>query len=310
MTNVGECLLVGDASLGWAVGCSGKGASHSREGKPCQDAYALWSGAVAGSPCLIAAVADGHGDDRHDLSHLGAAFAVKAAVDELFSLFTHCALEESPLAFKRTVKADFPRRVVHRWGEVVLADAGEQPRDAPDQLGDNHRLFVRYGTTLLAAVVTGDAVLLGQLGDGDVFVVRPDGSVESPFPDTSDNIGTVTNSLCSANVAHLWRTAVLERAGGGTLFLATDGLVNAFSDEQMHTFARSLRERIQEFGLDRVAASLPGWLDNYSAKGSGDDITLALASIDPLPSGDSVGKGNGQAETKENHSTEESRHAT
>ena len=311
MADVAECLLVGDAGLGWAVGCSRKGVSHVREGKPCQDAWALWSGAVGGLPCLIAAVADGHGDDRHDLSHLGAAFAVKAAVDELLSLFTHCRLEEGPLAFKRSFKADFPRRVGRRWREAVLADARERPGDVQDQTGDNHRLFVRYGTTLLAALITEDGLLLGQLGDGAVFLVRPDGAVESPFSTETSDVGTVTNSLCSADVPHLWHTAVLERAGGGTLFLATDGLVNAFpNDEETHTFALSLGERIREFGLARVAASLSGWLDHYSAKGSGDDITLTLVSIPPLPCGDPAEKGARQAETKENPSTEEFRHAT
>ena len=64
--------------------------------------------------------------------------------------------------------------------------------------------------------------------------------------------------------------------------MATDGLANAFADDvQFHTFARSLLDRIKEFGMQKVAASIPHWLNSFSEKGSGDDITLALACFGP-----------------------------
>jgi serine/threonine protein phosphatase PrpC len=72
----------------------------------------------------------------------------------------------------------------------------------------------------------------------------------------------------------------VEVDDGRLVLLATDGLANAFTDErQFHTFAGSLAARIREFGIGKVAAALPGWLDAYSEQGSGDDITLALVSL-------------------------------
>jgi hypothetical protein len=48
------------------------------------------------------------------------------------------------------------------------------------------------------------------------------------------------------------------------LILATDGLINAFSDDhQWRAFALSLRDRIREFGWPAVASALPTWLDHY-----------------------------------------------
>jgi serine/threonine protein phosphatase PrpC len=174
----------------------------------------------------------------------------------------------------------FPRRVGRRWREAVLDRAS---RHLGDALGDDvqERLFVRHGTTLLAALVTGEAIVLAQLGDGCLLLVRADGRVEG-LPTEESPAGTVTDSLCSPDAPRRWRTAVLDPGPGGTLLLATDGLVNAFPDEdQLHAFARSLRQRLHDHGRAAVADSLAGWLDQLSDRGSGDDVTLALVDLRP-----------------------------
>ena len=68
------------------------------------------------------------------------------------------------------------------------------------------------------------------------------------------------------------------------MLLATDGLINAFADdEQWHAFGVSLQDRVREFGWPSVASALPGWLDHYSEAASGDDITLAVAVLGLAP---------------------------
>lgn len=273
-----EVLPVGDAALGWAFACSRIGAAHVRSGKPCQDAYALWSGAIAGQACLIAAVTDGHGDDRHDQSHLGAALAVQAAVEDLIGLQTHFGGAGQSSQLANSFKADFPRRLGRRWREAVIADA--RSRLLPEGSGENlsnPEMLTRYGTTLLVALVVGNMLLVGQIGDGEAMVVRPEGTVDFPLTCEAEDVGVVTDSLCSAESHRRWRTAALDSTKGGLVLLSTDGLVNAFSDEnQVSAFARSVKDRIRDFGLLQVASSLPGWLDHYSDRGSGDDITLAV----------------------------------
>lgn len=265
--------------MGWALACRRTGAAHARGGKPCQDAYAV----RPGDACLALAVADGHGDDRHDLSQFGAQLAVEAAVRELLAFHAHFGLLGSPAALKNSFRADFPRRAQRAWRAAVLDDARQRLGEAADR---DERLFSRYGSTLLAALVCGEAVLLGQIGDGDAVRVRPGGDVEHPLPADEAQVGGATDSIAGPEAGNRWRTACLEPRDGGLLLLATDGLATAFTDAgEFDRFARSLTDRLREFGREPVAAALPGWLDHYSAHGSGDDMTLALVELgSPSPS--------------------------
>ncbi len=286
-----ETPVVGDATLGWTFACSRRGSSHGRTGKPCQDAYAVWSGSAAGAPCLAMAVADGHGDDRHDLSHFGSALAVRAAIEELIALSNCYALERKWAQLKASFKTDFPRRLARRWREAVLTDYRQRAEVAGDPLDSDAEgaLLIRHGTTLIVALLAGDVLLLGQIGDGDVVLVKDGGDVECPLGDKPLVVGGETESLSSAESPRLWRTTALEQTGG-LLLLATDGLRNAFADDdQWYAFARSLCHRIHEFGVLPVASALPSWLDHYSEKASGDDITLAVAVVNPSPGADDEG---------------------
>src|SRR5436190_3652056 len=234
-----EISAFGAATLGWAFACSRRGASHRRAGKPCQDAYALWTGSGAGAPCIAIAVADGHGDDRHDLSHFGSTLAVRAAVEELNALHTCYASEERWTQLKASFKADCPRRLGRRWREAVLGE----PRQWRDALGDasssepEEAMLIRHGTTLIAALIVNDVLLIGQIGDGGVLLVGEDGEVECPLSNNPLEVGGETDSLGSVESPRLWRMAALERSGTGLILLATDGLINAFADdEQWHAF--------------------------------------------------------------------------
>lgn len=273
-----------DPSLGWAFGCSRAGASHARSGKPCEDAYAIWSGASSAVSCIAIAVADGHGDPRHDQSRIGSSLAVRAAIDELTDFHRMHIPAVSPHILRSEFKADFPRRVTRRWRETVQADASrrEIAPAMPGAQGTDE--YVRYGTTLLAALIEADTILIGQIGDGDIVLVRPDGSVECPVPNDTQLTGSETQSLSSRDAHLRWRTATLDRGTGGVLIAATDGVSDSFDGsegEEFLKFIKSLVARVNEFGIENVAGSMMGWLDRYSALASGDDMTLVFVSINP-----------------------------
>ena len=214
-------LPVGAATIGWAAGCSRPGAAHQRSGMPCQDAYALWSGAIAGMPYLVAAVADGHGDVRHDRSQFGAALAVQAAVEVAREFCLAHSQEETLIPLKNDFKTNFPRRVGQRWRKAVCDDA--QARNEGRRFGDragllhadaqtqDNAIFTRYGTTLLIAVAVPGALLVGQIGDGALLWVT-DNTCEVMLRPPSMLLGTETHSLCSQDAPQLWQTAVFERA--------------------------------------------------------------------------------------------------
>lgn len=266
--------------LGCCVACTRIGAAHRRAAKPCQDAHALNALGDANVPCLAVAVADGHGDDRHDQSEMGAAFAVRSAIEEMTGFHQHFGIEGSLAALKQSFRADFPRRLGRAWRHTVLEDARARLGLEPASDAETQRCHSRYGTTLLTALIVRGAILLGQIGDGDILFIQHDGTTVVPLPAEESAVGPQTSSIASPNASHLWRTTIVEADQGGDLLLATDGLSTAFADdEQFHTFARSLGSRLREFGPEAVTASLPAWLDSYSEQGSGDDITLAFVAM-------------------------------
>jgi serine/threonine protein phosphatase PrpC len=278
-------LCACDPAIGWAFGCSRTGASHIHSSRPCEDAFALCCGSSGALPWLVIAIADGHGDLRHDQSGTGSALAVQAAVDELIDFYRMHIYTVPQHIMRSEFKADFPRRVTRRWRESVQDDAGLRkisllpagcPR--PDE-------YVRYGSTLISALIVADTILIGQIGDGDVVLVRPDGTVECPIPCDTWLVGKETQSLSSRD-AHLhWRTATLDRGAGGVLIAATDGVSDSFDGsegEEFLKFVKSLVARVNEFGIENVAGSMGNWLDRYSELASGDDMTVVFVSINPV----------------------------
>jgi len=253
-----------------------------RDGRPCQDAHAIWSSSFMGEPILVVAVADGHGGGRHDLSHCGAALAVQAAVSEVVASLPVPGNGGGWRPVAGSGEEEFQNRVTARWKGSVLADAGRRPGLSPDE-GGGQDLLSRYGTTLLIALIDGSECWLGQIGDGDILLVRPDGSIEAPIPKDETLLGTVTYSLSSRDSPGLWRTARFPLGTGGLLLMGSDGLSDSFEnpEAEFRVFARSLFERVTGFGIEKVGSALPGWLDGYSLNGSGDDMTLVLVSLNP-----------------------------
>ena len=276
-----------ETSLGWAFGCSRTGASHIRGGRPCEDAYALWSGSSGAQPCIAFAVADGHGDPRHDLSRTGAALAVDAAINELVAFHRSYADGNTPRQqFRAGFKTDIPRRTTRRWRELVVHDAGRRtlPPAPVQPAAGQDPTFTRYGTTLIASLVVNDSILVGQIGDGDLLLVRPDGSIDFPLPRDTVIAGNETRSLSSPDAHLLWRTATFDREKGGILLAATDGISDSFNgaeSEEFSVFIHSLVDRIRTYGMEAVAAAMGSWLDRYSVVASGDDMTLVWVCINP-----------------------------
>ncbi|MFA4859806.1 PP2C family serine/threonine-protein phosphatase [Methanoregula sp.] len=284
MQPIRDFQCASETSLSWAFGCSRTGASHISSGRPCEDAFALFSGSSGAKPCIAIAVADGHGDPRHDQSRTGSALAVQTAIDELVG-FQRLHLHDVPnLSIRAEFKADFPRRAGRKWRDAVSEDAARRGITTSPDSSSGTVEYSRYGSTLIAALVVADMILISQIGDGDIVLVRPDGSVECPIPTDSSLVGKETHSISSRDAHLLWRTATLDRGNGGVLIAATDGVSDSFDGsegEEFVRFLRSLVARIREFGMESVAGSIKGWLDRYSALASGDDMTLVFVCINP-----------------------------
>lgn len=257
-------LYAGDN--GPAGGSLVQGLFHLNNGIPCQDALFI-SSDLPGKPSIALAVADGHGDRRHDLSHFGSSLAVHAAIDEIAEFNSWISSLEGDPSFW----SDFPRMTTRRWRRYIRENA-EFPLSEMD--------YTRFGTTLIVALVTSDVIYSARIGDGDAVVVYRDGTSEKVFRQPAFMDGNVTNSLSSDDASLLWETRVLQRDQCAFIALFTDGLTDSFEnidEDELLIFVNSLYERILEYGPEKIAELMPVWLCECSDRGSGDDISLAFA---------------------------------
>jgi serine/threonine protein phosphatase PrpC len=268
------------------IGGSVRGAAHIRANKPNQDAIAwkpLGAATTTGAAgegvlearAMVAALADGHGGDRHPRSDRGAQLAVEATLMVL-DKFVAGQRGRAPSAVLRAARRTVPRLISRRWRKLIDREAGDEP-------GGEQR-YLPYGATILAVAVTERYLLYLQLGDGDILAVLADGSVRRPIaPDPAQGSTRETSSLCQEICDGLFRFAMQPLVETGApelptmLLLATDGYSNSFEDaEGLVTAARDIQDKADAHSLEQVRERLDGWLQETSHAGSGDDITVAV----------------------------------
>ena len=271
----------------WRVlGASVRGASHLHNGLPNQDA--LWIEARTGA--VVAVVADGHGGARHFRSADGARLAVQAAQEVLWALVSAFA-PATRSEWAQLAAVELPQRIVSRWVELTRADFAQRSFSDQELLDVESREgadaaasvcadpLLAYGATLLAALAVPGTLIIAQLGDGDVLLVDAAGRTKRPVPRDERLLGSLTTSLCRPGAESDFRSVVLEGkdACPALLLLSTDGYANSFcSDADYLKVGADFLEFLRRDGVGAVGRQLPAILEDASANGSGDDITLAM----------------------------------
>lgn len=261
-----------------------RGAAHEATGAPNQDSAAacrLPSGPRDG---LVVAVADGHGHGRHFRSARGAELAVSCACavacEGVARLSGVSDIEEA----SRLAREELTPALVARWRAAVETDAAARPFTRAEQrvmLRRRDPLHIAYGSTVLVAIVSGDLVVLAQIGDGDAVVLERGGGASTPVPGDPALDGVQTTSLCQDDAAGRFRVVALDATASRVagVLLATDGFGNAQAEDQwIPAFSRDLWRLLTDQGADWVGEQLALWTARCaSAEGSGDDTTVALA---------------------------------
>ena len=264
------------ASGVWAAGGSSvRGASHVRRDMPNQDSIAWAPAGLPGKPTLdaeafIAAVADGHGAPAYDRSDVGSRLAVDCAIESL----------------RRFVGGGTGEGIVEdiltRWRQAVAADhqSRTQGGDWVDTATD---MLTPYGCTLAAVAMAPGQLLVLQIGDSDVLFGYADGRIERPLPVDHGLVGEQTYSMCALDAAQRFRVRTMAPGDAASwpdfVLLSTDGVAKSFADEQAFiAVARQYRDTVRKVGLPEVLGRLDDWLAEVSRRGSGDDVTLCLAS--------------------------------
>jgi hypothetical protein len=105
------------------------------------------------------------------------------------------------------------------------------------------------------------------------------GEVTRPIPRDEALIANETTSLCMENPLpeFRFRFQYVRDNPPGIVLLSTDGYPNSFrSQEGFLKVGTDLLEMLRTDGGDSVENDLPGWLQEASTSGSGDDVTLGI----------------------------------
>jgi serine/threonine protein phosphatase PrpC len=251
-------------------GISVKGASHKKNGIPCQDAVFC----IKKRGFVFAAVADGHGSA--DLSDTGSKVAVEVAFSVLEKSFKKL---RKKLAQNRTMETAL-KDIEEKWRRTVkkhyldnyMEEAGGTFDDA---------VYDRYGTTLLFCIVFGRTVIASQLGDGEIVFVKADGETYNPLPESSRSVANSTESICENGAAKNFRTYIktytMKEKNPFVILLSTDGYPNSFeTKDDFLQVGGDMAQIIKTEGFSTIENNLEEWLNCSSTSGSGDDATCSV----------------------------------
>lgn len=271
------------------------GYSHIKKNIPCEDSSASYFDDELGFQIIT--VCDGHGDPACARSAFGSKALAEVTVNCLKEYASSIAKEEAyresnreELLIKRTQDIIIRRLtdiILSRWYDAIFKDLDENPLTEEEinasgryqafyQAGE--RLEHVYGTTLIAALHMDDLLILLQQGDGRCDVFYEDGSVDQPVPWDDRCFENVTTSMCDedANISIRHHVVDLREKSVIACFMGSDGVEDSYMDmDGTHYFYRALSCKIVENGTEALDTYLEGYLPDFSADGSGDDVSVA-----------------------------------
>ncbi|MDD4390968.1 MAG: protein phosphatase 2C domain-containing protein [Eubacteriales bacterium] len=271
--------------------------------------------------CILV-IADGHGSAKYEYSDIGSKLAVFSAAKVLkvcFEEYVKLYLKEGKTfalnQFVKSWKNEVPRQIYKEWGNMVKEDyynrtyVSQTPmvnediqlndqtpsdpavflaEDSNEADGDKAQVELKklYGTTLSCSLITQEGLFFAQIGDGDILVIYPDGTVEQPIPVQNDTIGDETYSLCMEKSYKYFNTGIIldhtsrENSENILVWLSTDGFNKSFeTDQGFEDYVRSLYEYTCLNSFKTMTDGIPKILDNLTQNGSGDDISVVIAMI-------------------------------
>ena len=247
------------------VAASVRGSAHARTGAPCQDAHAFLTLADG---TLIAAVADGLGSVA--LAEVGARRAVDAAVATMRAAI--CSRRRA----RRAARSTTAHAVMVRQAFAVARAALEveaRARDVP--------LSALAATLLVVVVTPRGAATVGQLGDGVVIALTPEGTFHRPIAPTDTAAFNVVTPLTHPDALRSVRIATLGCVDA--VAMCTDGLELFVTDGPAGApyapfLSPALRFAAASEHMVHASDELAEWLSSPRiTAGTDDDCTLLLA---------------------------------
>lgn len=256
---------------GFAV--SVKGASHEEKHLPCQDSSRVY----IDEAFAVAAVADGHGSERHFRSASGSEMATRVAIRSIMDFRERNgglaeALRGSPETAARRIAAN----IICCWNYETSAHLRYLPLNAEERaICDRYggvKTETIYGSTLILVYMERDICFGLQIGDGSL-TMNVHGITTMPMPSDDRLVANRTTSLCDSDAIGGFRHFVYNGQTDGAA-LSSDGLINSFVsiDDFLGFSGRNT------FYSGR-SSDLAEHLRKRSETGSKDDISFAAISF-------------------------------
>ncbi|MDR2931730.1 MAG: protein phosphatase 2C domain-containing protein [Oscillospiraceae bacterium] len=276
-----------------------EGASHTKHGKPCQDA----SLCLQEKEYTFIAVADGHGGDAYFRSDSGSKFAVRAASECMTDPAVIAAMKDSRDSTdkeRNQIILQLKKSILARWNALVAADLEANPFTDTDYAGIPEKYAERYkagkqvehayGSTIIAALRTDSFLLALQIGDGSCVMVDDTGVFSLPVPVDEKCFLNTTTSICDEDAIDekRFRYYYTDKIPAA-MILASDGIDDSFgytdpeaSPERLFDFYRVILTSFTEKEENAAVSELTDYLPRLSEKGSGDDISIGIMLDIPL----------------------------
>lgn len=271
-----------------------QGASHIKKNKECQDSSLSYHDGEK----TIAMVCDGHGGDDYMRSATGSNLACVAA-DRNIKNFLSNVDKDSFFANPEKHLKNLEASIINDWNELItshhemhpfteeeLSSVSEKARKKYTQDG---RIESAYGTTMIAVAV-GRGYWFGiHIGDGKCVAVNPEGKFVQPIPWDPKCFLNATTSICDSDALGSFRHFYSEKLPVA-VFVCSDGIDDCFSNnEQLHNLYKTILYSFGTTNFNEAVGGLRDYLPRLSAKGSGDDVSIAaILDLDMIPELDVV----------------------
>jgi serine/threonine protein phosphatase PrpC len=262
------------------------GASHIKEGKPCQD----FSISYEQSEYAVAIVCDGHGGNKYFRSNRGSRMAVEQTLTAIQEFMKSHILKpqkgENLLINPETYLNQLSANIIYSWRECTALDYAKEPflKEetailTPKELAafkEEDGWITAYGTTLIAVVRTQKFWFGLHIGDGKCVAVNNKEEYSQPIPWDEKCFLNVTTSLSDSQALMRFRTYFDRENLPVAIFIGSDGVDDTFgTDEALHNFYHTILQLLKEKGIEKAKEELQNYLPTLSAKGSQDDISIA-----------------------------------
>lgn len=259
---------------------STQGASHIKKNKECQDA----SESYCDERCAIAIVCDGHGGDDYVRSASGSAFACAAAKTSILNFIENVNRDELTRHHDQLIH-NLKASIISAWNEAVYEHYEANPFTEAEiaVLSDRakrkylqeKRIESAYGTTLIAVACTKDYWFGIHIGDGKCVAINPEGKFVQPIPWDEKCFLNATTSICDTDALNRFRSFYSEKLPVA-VFVGSDGIDDCFSTElQLYNLYKTVLYSFATSDFDAAVDDLSDYLPRLSAKGSGDDVSVA-----------------------------------